>query len=293
MNTLTLARQRLQAHLQSPSTPAPVRLAHGMVADGKGRYLPLLSSSLAQSILSEGYDARTLERVYRNRPSNEMGPLGLLADRMVLDLPVHQGLRERLDAAAGEICAAVTLGVRSGITDFRLLCAPCGLANELLRAAERLQETRPEAFVALRCWGVDPDLNGDLLPETARRARAIGLPLQLLREDLRRRREVTAVVGAEGPFHTVVCLGLSQRFSAPDAADLLRYYSSQLAPGGVLLTDRWERTETPRLAAGLGVEWRYQNRAEFQAVLRDADLKLEREHPSGEGGCVLAVARKS
>ena len=250
MHALTLARQRLQAHLQSPTTPAPVRLAHGMVAEGKGRYLPLLSSALAQSILSEGYDARTLDRVYRNRPSNEMGVLGLLADRMVLDLPVHQALRERLEAASGEICAAVTLGVRAGISDFRLLCAPCGLDSELFRAAERLRETRPDAFAALRCWGVDPDLHGDLLPEAASHARALGLPLQLLREDLRRRREVAAVVAAEGPFHTVVCLGLTQRFSATDSNELLRFYSSLLAPGGVLLADRWERTESPRLAAG-------------------------------------------
>lgn len=293
MNTLTLARQRLQAQLQSPSTPTPVRLAHGMVADGKGRYLPLLSSALAQSILSEGYDARTLERVYRNRPSNEMGPLGLLADRMVLDLPVHQALRERLDAAAGEICAAVTLGVRSGITDFRLLCAPCGLASELLHAAERLRETRPEAFAALRCWGVDPDLRGDLLPDATSRARALGLRFQPLREDLRRRREVTAKVAAEGPFHAVVCVGLTQRFTVADSSELLRFYSSLLAPGGALLVDRWERTESPRLAAGLGVEWQYQNRSGFQDVLRDAGLKLEREHPSGEGGCVLVVARKA
>jgi hypothetical protein len=292
MHALSLARQRLQAHLQSSTTPVPVRLAHGMVSGGKGRYLPLLSSALAQSILSDGYDARTLERVYRNRPSGDMGPLGLLADRMVLDLPVHQALRERLEAVVGELCSAVTLGTRSGISDFRVLSAPCGLADELIGAGERLRRSRPVAFAALRCWGVDADLAGDLLPEATRRARALSLPMQFIREDLRRRREVSAVVAAQGPFHSVLSLGLAQRFTATDAAELVRFYSGLMAPNGVLIADRWERTDAPKLAAGLGVDWRYQNGGEFREMLQSAGLRIEREHPSGEGGCVVVVARK-
>src|SRR5687768_3291057 len=105
MHALTLARQRLRARIQSPTTPRPVRLAHDLAENGQGQYIPILSSALVQDILTHGYGARTLERIYANRPEGELGLVGKAADRLVLDLPVHEGLRERHQAAIGEICA--------------------------------------------------------------------------------------------------------------------------------------------------------------------------------------------
>src|SRR5688572_24007847 len=186
MHALTLARQRLRARMENPSTPRPVRLAHGLVASGQSRFLPVLSSALAQDVLTRGYDARTLDRVYANLPHGDLGPVGRIADRVVLDLPVHQGLRERREAAVGEICAAAVMAIRRGEAEFRMVCAPCGLGSEMLGAAERLRLARPETFARLRCWGVDPDLEGGLLPEATRRARAAGLNARFIREDLRR-----------------------------------------------------------------------------------------------------------
>src|SRR3954470_3695234 len=95
MHALTLARQRIRARIQSPTTPRTVRLAHGLAENGQGRFIPILSSALAQDILSRGYDARTLDRVYSTRADSALGLMGRVAARVVLDLPVHQGLRER------------------------------------------------------------------------------------------------------------------------------------------------------------------------------------------------------
>jgi len=292
MHALTLARKRLQARIQQNSTPRSVRLAHDLLENGQSRFLPILSSALAQDILARGYDAATLERVYANRPTGDMGVVGKVADRVMLDLPVHQALRERLDATVGEICAAAYLAVRAGADEFRMLSAPCGLGCELVGMAERLKSLRPEVFAKVRCWGVDPDPQGTTLPEATRRTRAAGLKAQFIREDLRRRREVSATVEREGPFHLISCVGISQQASPAELAEQVKYYAGLLAPGGTLLIDRWQPGEDARIVEGLGIQLQQHPSNEFRAALHAAGLTIEREHATGEGGCTLTVARK-
>ena len=139
-HSLVLARQRLQARFQSPSTPAPVRLAHGLVVTGKSQALPLLTSALAQEILVRGYDSRTISRILENRPAGELGPVGRIMDGIVQGLPVHSAIRERRDAAVGEIAAAAVMALRGGQAEFRVLSAPCGLGFEIRGAAAKLPE---------------------------------------------------------------------------------------------------------------------------------------------------------
>jgi hypothetical protein len=288
MQALTLA-QRLRARFQHPATPRPVRLAHDLVENGQGRYLPVLSSTLAQDILSGGYTAQTLARVYENRTTGSL--FGRIAERVVQDLPVHQALRERLEAAAGEIFAAVSLAARAGEQDFRALFAPCGLGAEMLAVAQRLVRERPELSGRFRCWGVDPDRDGALLPELARRARETGLIANLIREDLRRHREVAAAAKCEGNFHLVSCIGLTQLFEAEEVGRQLRFCAGLLRPGGTLVIDRWQSADSPELASSLKVGMQPLSGGQLIEMLRAAGLEVEREHPTGEGGCVLLVAR--
>jgi hypothetical protein len=292
MHALTLARQRLRARIQHPSTPEPVRLAHGLVENGQSRYLPILSSPLAQEILARGYEARTLEKIYANR-TTEQSLFGRMADRVILDLPLHSALRERYEATVGEICAAAVMAARSELPEFRILFAPCGLGSELLGAAARLRRDRPEAFARMRCWGVDPDADGHLLPEARRRAAAAGVKAEFLREDLRRFRSVDAVVEQEGPFHLVNCVGASQTRTVEELGTLVEKYARALNPGGTLLIDRWQPTTKSVLTADLGLQMPCHNSRDFQAMLQANGLTIEREHPTGEGGNVLVVARKA
>jgi hypothetical protein len=218
--------------------------------------------------------------------------MGKVADRVVLDIPVHEALRERLEAAVGEICAAAVLHIRAGEPEFRMLSAQCGLGAEIIGVAERLRACRPETFSRLRCWGVDPDPEGDLLPEAARRARSAGLKARFIREDLRRHREVAAVARQEGPFHLVSCIGAGQGRAREEVGELVRFYAQNLAPGGALLIDRWDAADKSRIAAGLDARMTCHSAREFREMLAEAGLRVEREHPSGEGGCTLIVARK-
>ena len=291
MHALTLARQRLRARIQHPSTPEPVRLAHGLVENGQSRYLPILSSPLAQEILARGYEARILEKICANRAS-DVGIVGRMADRVILDLPLHSAFRERYEATVGEVCASVVLAVRAGAPEYRMLFAPCGLGCELLGAADRLRRTRPEAFARIRCWGVDPDADGHLLPEARRRTAAAGVPAEFLREDLRRFRSVDGVVELQGPFHLVNCVGASQTRTVEEMGALVEKYSRALTPGGTLLIDRWQPART-EVTADLGLKMQCHNARDFQLMLAAHGLTIEREHTTGEGGNVLIVARKN
>ncbi|MBM3459345.1 MAG: class I SAM-dependent methyltransferase [Armatimonadetes bacterium] len=293
MHALTLARQRIRARLDSPTTPTPVRLAHGLVEKGRPQYLPVLSSALAQDLLERGYDARTLERVYANRAGGDLGPVSRVMDRVVLNLPVHAALRERLQAFQGEICAAAVLGARQeGISTFRILNAPCGLAPELMAVAERLRGRHSPVLARLHCWGVDPDPDNRILAEAARRTAAVGLRMEFIREDLRRRRSVAALMQQAGPFHLICCPGLTQAFPGRDTQELVHFYAGLLQPGGTLLLDRWQPAEKHRLDRGLGVGMRYLSRQDLRALLEGAGLQVEREHATGEGGCVVTMARR-
>ena len=267
-------------------------MAHDLVENGQSRFLPVLSSAVAQDILSRGYDAFTLDRIYSNAPSGDLGLVGKMADRTVLDLPVHQALRERLQASVGEIVAAAVMNVRTGETDVRVLSAPCGLGAELLRVCDRLRAEHPEVHGAVRCWGVDADPNGTLLPEAERRTRRSGAPVRFIREDLRRRREVSAVARREGPFHVISCMGITQKRTLAELTEMLQAYAGMLASGGTLLLDRWEAAEKSKFTIGLGLQMGRFSGQELKKALRAAGVVVEREHPTGEGGCVLLVARK-
>jgi SAM-dependent methyltransferase len=263
-----------------------------MVEKGQSRYLPILSSPLALDILARGYHPRTLEQIYNNRPTDQ-SLIGRLADRVILDLPLHSGLRERFDATVGEIRAAAVLGLREREGEFRILIAPCGLGTEIRAVARSLREKRPELLCRMRFWGVDPDADGHLLPEARRLAAAAGLRAEFIREDLRRYREVDAVVEREGPFHLISLVGASQSRTVAEMAALVQTYVRALAPGGTLLLDRWLPTGKCRLSDGLGARVVCHDVREFQAALAENGLAIEREHPTGEGGNVLIVARKS
>jgi hypothetical protein len=277
--------------MEHPGTPRPVRLAHRLMENGQGRFLPMLSSAVAQEILVSGYQPATLELVYENRTHG--GVVGRIADRLVLDLPIHEAMRERLEATAGEICAAATLMLRAGAPEVRALFAPCALGAEIVAAARRLREQQPDMLSRFRVWGVDPDRGNDLLPQAGRRATAAGVTAELIREDLRRHREVLAVSERVGGFHVISCVGLTQHHNAQEIAALVRFYASLLLPGGTLLLDRWHSVEcTSRVADGLGQMLQYVPASQIHRCITEAGLEIEREHPTGEGGCVLAVGRK-
>jgi SAM-dependent methyltransferase len=292
MQAFSMARQRLRERIGRSSTPQPVRLAHDLFQNRQGRLLPMLPSALVQDILTRGYDPLTIQRVYSDRPSGDLGLVGKVADRFALNLPIHEALRERLAAAAGEICAAAIVSARSGKAEFRVLSAACGLAQELIEVENRLRRQDRIALRALRVLAVDRDPDRTVLDEARRRLQAHGIDARCLQEDTRRHGPVARWASQDGGMDLISATGLSQQRRPGELADLVRFYAGLLAPGGVLLLDRWRPAEQCSVTEALGVQVPHFEPVAFRTLLGDLGLAIEREHTTGEGGCVLSVARK-
>jgi hypothetical protein len=121
----------------------------------------------------------------------------------------------------------------------------------------------------------------------------MGLNTPFIREDQRRHREVATVVRESGPLHQINCVGLAQDRSPEELAELVQFYAGLLAPGGTLLIDRWEKSDKAALTSGFIESMGRHSVSQFLTLLRGAGLTVEREHATGEGGCVLMVARKT
>lgn len=289
MEALTLARRAIRATLAQQAIPRPVRLAHGLMERGQSRFLPMLSSRLARNILEGGYTPGMLEHVYSRRTCGHL--LGKVTDLLVLDLPVHSALRERFQATVGELCAAVVPVLRAGKAEARLFHAPCGLGSELVALAGRLDALEPGLVERVSGLAVDRDPQDQVLRLASRRLRDTGLKVRCLREDLRRRRGVSADVEAHGGYDVACCVGLRQELTGEETARQLAFVAGLLNPGGRLLIDRWNPVP-PGSRHGVGVPMCSTSAGELTRWLTEAGLVVEREHPTGEGGCVLVVARR-
>jgi hypothetical protein len=291
MDALVIARRRLLEHLQRTSGRAPVRVATDLLGTGRGHLLPVLSSALAQDILRRGYDGGTLDRIYENKPRGSLGPIGRMADRVVLDLPIHHALRERLEAAGGEMLAAAVLHLKRDPGNLRILSVPCGTGSEWVLFANRLREIDPSLLERVRCWGTDRSRNS--LREAAARASRAGLSVEFLGPGASQQAEMARIAAEHGGFHLITAFGLTQQDGLQGIDSLLNEYAGYLASGGTLLFDRWEPGETTAVMKGLNIQVRHHPSREVYHALANAGLDLRREHPSGEGGCVLVVARKA
>jgi len=140
----------------------------------------VLPSALASDILLRGYDPRTLDRVYRDRAAGSLGPIGRVVDRLVLDMPLHEALRERFDAAVGELCAAVVGRTRESELPCRVLMAPCGLGREILAADSRLRIRHPELVNAVEWFAAENPVDPGVLVEAAERSAAAGVSVRWL-----------------------------------------------------------------------------------------------------------------
>ncbi len=291
LQSLSNTQRRIYRRIRR-TTPWSIRLAQQLLDRGRARFVHMVPSLTLQSIMRRGYDAETLQRIYRNVPEGEIGPYGAIVDRILLNSPLHQGLRERLQATIGEMTAAAVVALHGGTAEFRVLVAPFGCGAELEGLAARLRQRNPDLLPRVRCWGVDGTMNSSSRARMVRRLAEQGLSVRIAPEDLRRNREAPSIAAEVGPFHLISLVGAGQSVVPIELGRLVEQMSRCLAPGGTMLIDRWSPAESDRYAQGLGLSAQYLSAADLAAVLTTSGLVIEREHPTGEGGCTVTVCRK-
>src|SRR5262245_59859047 len=224
----------------------------------------LLLSDQARMILTRRYDAFTTDRAYENFAHGWLGPLGRVADRRVMAMPVHVALRERLQIVAGMLVEAIGAAAPARV---RVLSAPCALIRDLTTAVARLSGARVELTAA------DLDELGDVLPEARRRAAAAGLDVAFVRGDLLDGRTEDDL-SARGPYDIVSCIGLTAWIELEEVGELGRRFHRLLSPGGSLLVDSWRQDSDAMLARALGLPVHYHDPIAFGGTLERAGFRV-------------------
>ncbi len=209
---------------ESPSIP------RRLLREGKPHLLPvyglMLTSYLGREGILHSGSFRFADHIYRSRPRGRFG-VGYLLDAVLLRLPAARSMRSRYLHSRDEIVAEVRRRAADGATQVHVVSVPCGIAREMVEAAEILAREAPAAAPLVRYHGIDLDRE----------------PLELSRQLAGDRATFSFTQGdafdsAVYPLNTdvVVSTGLVDFLSDDEAARFFRACHRALRPGGLLVT---------------------------------------------------------
>lgn len=239
--------------------------------DSAWRELSFPLSRLGRAFLAEGYSAGTMRRIY----AQDEQRYGLL-DRLFLDYPLHRAVYDRLHILVPALQRELWRLARSR-GRVRVLSAPCGNAEDLLRALEGLPAALRRG-VELTLMDLDPA--GDLEGEVLRRASALGVRVRFLRGDLC---EADSHLALESfaPFDLALFVGLSSWLPKPEMLAHLRWLRGAVRADATLVSDCF--TVAPYAASGrcMGFKASYYDPERYAALLNRAGFAPRGEAASG------------
>jgi hypothetical protein len=139
-----------------------------LLREGKLHLLPVYAlmrtSDLAREGIENSGSYRFADHVYRNEPSGRFG-IGRALDAVLLRMRGARSMRNRLHHTQQEIVAAARVAhARESATaqggqlaPFRVLSVPCGIARDLVGAAQRIETELPGVYARSTFFGVDLD----------------------------------------------------------------------------------------------------------------------------------------
>lgn len=140
-----------------------------LLREGKVHLLPVYAlirtSDLAREGIENSGSYRFADHVYRNEPSGRFG-VGRLLDGVLLRMRGARSMRNRFLHTQREIVTAARAVDGQSRSDpalaaapppFRVLSIPCGIARDLVLAAETIREELPELYQRATFFGVDLD----------------------------------------------------------------------------------------------------------------------------------------
>ena len=138
-----------------------------LLRQGKLHLLPVYAlmrtSDLAREGIENSGSYRFADHVYRNEPSGRFG-IGRALDAMLLRMRGARSMRNRFHHTQREILIAARAHEARSATDpaaattpFRALSIPCGIARDLVLAANALARELPALYARSTFFGVDLD----------------------------------------------------------------------------------------------------------------------------------------
>ena len=139
-----------------------------LLRQGKVHLLPVYAlmrtSDLAREGIENSGSYRFADHVYRNEPSGRFG-IGRALDALLLRMRGARSMRSRLVHAQQEIVAAARAAeaqasvdpLTAGTAPLRVLSVPCGIARDLVQAAQQIRSELPAVYARSTFFGLDLD----------------------------------------------------------------------------------------------------------------------------------------
>ena len=211
-------------------TRASASIPRRLLREGKLHLLPvyglMLTSELAREGIHRSGSFRFADHIYRGRPRGRLG-IGYLLDATLLRLPAARSFRNRYLHSRDQIVAEARRIASAVERSIVVVSVPCGIARELVEAADILAAELPRAAERVRLHGIDLD------PE----------PLALSRELAGARANIHLSQGdAFDPrsfpnsVDVIVSTGLADFLADDDATRFYATCRDALRAGGLLVT---------------------------------------------------------
>lgn len=139
-----------------------------LLRQGKVHLLPVYAlmrtSDLAREGIENSGSYRFADHVYRNEPSGRFG-IGRALDALLLRMRGARSMRSRFFHVQQEIVAAARAAdaqasvdpLTAGAAPLRVLSVPCGIARDLVQAAEQIRSELPAVYARSTFFGLDLD----------------------------------------------------------------------------------------------------------------------------------------
>jgi SAM-dependent methyltransferase len=205
-----------------------------LLREGKLHLLPIYAlmrtSDLAREGIENSGSYRFADHVYRNRASGRFG-VGRALDAVLLRMRGARSMRNRFQHTQDEIVAAaraVEARATPGDTSpFRVLCIPCGIARDLVLAAELIARELPDVYRRSTFFGVDLD------PEPLALSRELAPPDEHF---VFTQGDALDASAYPAQLDVIVSTGLGEFMDDELLVQFYRNCHERLRPGGVFVT---------------------------------------------------------
>jgi SAM-dependent methyltransferase len=230
---------------------------------GSAHELTFPLSKLGRTFLREGYSARMMKTIYRQKEQRH----GLL-DRIFLDYPLHQAIYHRLQRLNQVVERELRqrLEKRSNGEIIKVMTAPSGYAFDLFQPLQRLSQSDWAGLKPMYILASDFDPHSDIENELERAAEAVDVGLGFVRGDLTSVR-MEKIFKRLGPYDVIFFVGFSCWMPKTHLVSHLKLIRHLLAPGGVLFTECFTPHAFALSGKYIGYKTNYYSPREFTHIL--------------------------
>ncbi len=265
------------------SRSIPVRL----LKEAKLHLLPIYALMRTSDLAREGIDHsgsyRFADHIYRNVPSGRF-VIGRWIDALLLRLRGARSMRNRFQHVKREVLAARRR--HPAAAEFRILSVPCGIARDLVEAAQILRAEHPGVYERTTFFGIDLDQE----------------PLQLsgmLADGLSRFHFIHADAFDRGAYppdlDVITSTGLGEFLADKELAGFYNVCHGALRAGGVFISSGMQRDLVADYLARELAELRAHYRAgeQLRSMLLEAGFRRVTMQQDEVGLQTLLVAERS